>query len=313
MTLRQIECFLAVADHLSFTKAAAHLGLAQPPLSQHIRRLESEFGAPLFTRSHRRVNLTDVGRAFLPRARALAQQADIARSEIRAMAGLERAELRVGASGTLAAFLLPDLVAAYRERFASVSVHIEQHRSEPLLRRIEDGDLDVGLLRLPIRATELEITRLAGEPLYAALPPDHPRASDASLPIHALRHDAFIMCVDRREPFYTVVSDLCLASGFLPNVICAGAEYTTVFRLVGMGLGVSIASALATRLRVDPPPRFVPLADPGASIDTAIVTGPRSTRAEAADAFRALALRWHREGVVETQAGVSRPAARVPL
>lgn len=293
MNLRQIECFVAVAHHLSFTKAAIDLGMAQPPLSRHVRRLEAIVGAELFRRDKRRVELTDVGRAFLPRARVLLQQAQIARSEVTELVGLNQAELRVGASGTLAAFLLPDIVAAFSAIYPKVTVHIVQQRSEAVLRDVEEGRLDVGLLRFPLRATELEITKLDSEPLFAALPSTHAHADRQTLPISALRHDPFVMCVDRREPFYSVVSELCVASGFLPTVICAGAEYTTVFRLVGMGLGVSVSSELATRLKVDPSPAFVRLEDPDASITTVMVAKPKSERSEAAEAFRALVLKQH--------------------
>jgi LysR family hydrogen peroxide-inducible transcriptional activator len=291
VNLRQIECFVAVAHHLSFTKAAADLGIAQPPLSQNVRRLEESIGASLFHRDHRRVELTDIGRAWLPRATALLQQAQIARSEITEMVGLNRAELRVGASGTLAAFLLPDLVAEFRSVYASINVHIVQQRSEAILQRVEAGELDIGLLRHPLRSTELEMTRLSSEPLFAALPRAHACADRASIPIAALRDDPFVMCVDRREPFYSVVSELCVAAGFVPKVICAGAEYTTVFRLVGMGLGVSVASELATRLHVEPSPHFVRLEDPDAVITTVMVANPRAERSEAASAFRAMVLK----------------------
>lgn len=290
MNLRQVESFVAVAEHLSFTKAAADLGIAQPPLSQNVRRLERTIGAELFRRDRRIVELTDVGRAFLPRAKALLNQASIARGEVARMVGLGDADLRVGASGTLAAFLLPDLVTSFRQSHPNVAVTIAQQRSETILERVERGDLDIGLLRLPLRSTDLETTRLSSEPLFAAVPPEHAASERAEVSIADLRDDPFIMCVDAREPFYTVVSELCIAAGFVPKVICAGAEYTTVFRLVGMGQGVSVASALATRMQVDPAPTFVPLTDADARITTAVVAGPRAARSAVAEAFRAQVL-----------------------
>ncbi|MBA3891745.1 MAG: LysR family transcriptional regulator [Gemmatimonadaceae bacterium] len=291
MNLRQLECFIAVAHHLSFTRAAAELGMAQPPLSQHIRRLEAEFGVALFLRTNRRVELTDVGRAFLPRARSLIHQAQIARSEIVEMAGVHRGHLRVGASGTLAAFLLPELIAEFRGRYPKITVQIAQRRSEDILRMVETGELDIGLLRMPVGETPLETTKLGSEPLIAALPPTHPDRNELRIPLRALKREPFVLSVRKHEPFYSVVSDLCVAAGFVPNVICAGAEYTTIFRLVGMGVGVSVTSELASNLAVTPSPVFVRLDEPEAIITTVMVAKPHRERPEAAQAFHALALK----------------------
>jgi DNA-binding transcriptional LysR family regulator len=87
------------------------------------------------------------------------------------------------------------------------------------------------------------------------------------------------------------VTDLCSAAGFVPHVICAGAEYATVFRLVGMGVGVTVASELATQMRVTPSPVFLPLDDPAAIITTVMVAGRGTRQSTAAMAFRALVLR----------------------
>lgn len=296
MNLRHLECFIAVAHHLSFTRAAAELGIAQPPLSQHVRRLEAEFGVALFVRTNRRVELTDVGRAFLPRAMSLVHQAQIARSEIVEMAGIDRGHLRVGASGTLAAFLLPERIAEFRGRYPKINVQIVQRRSAEILRMVETGDLDIGLLRMPVGETPLEATKLGSEPLFAALPPAHPHRSERRIALGDLKREPFVLSVNKSEPFYSVVSDLCVAAGFVPNVICAGAEYTTVFRLVGMGVGVSVTSELATRLAVTPSPVFVRLDDPEAIITTVMVAKPYRERTDAAQAFHALMLKGQSQG-----------------
>jgi DNA-binding transcriptional LysR family regulator len=291
MNLRQLECFIAVAQHLNFTRAAEELGMAQPPLSQHVRKLEAEFGVVLFTRSKHHVELTEVGRAFLPRAKSLVYQAEVARYEVMEMAGLKRGHLRVGASGTIAAFFLPDVLTAYRSKYPNISLHIVQHRSETILGMVEAGELDIGLLRLPLKDTSLEVTKIGSEPLYAALPPNHRLAQQSTISLGCLHDEPFVMCVDKREPFYSVVSTLCASEGFIPNVICAGAEYTTVFRLVGMGMGVSISSELATNLRVEPSPVFTRLDNPDAIITSVMVAGPKNARSSAAQAFYATVLR----------------------
>lgn len=133
MELFQLRYFLAVAEHLSFTRAAKTLNLSQPPLSQQIKRLEDELGGELFQRSSRMVRLTDLGEAFLPRARSILLQTDDAAQEIRARTGLEKGVLRVGASGALAYHLLPLLIVEYRALYPNIDLHIVEHRTPHLL------------------------------------------------------------------------------------------------------------------------------------------------------------------------------------
>lgn len=261
MDMKQLRYFVAVAEHLHFSKAANTLGLAQPALSQAIRRLENELGVTLFERSSRSVRLSDMGQALLPRARSLLSHAATSEREIRELAGLQRTRLRVGASGTIAAFMLPDLLRSYRSRFPDPRLEIVQRRTEGVIALVESGELDVGIVRLPFRSTHLNVTPLRTENLFAVLPSNHPMAARKTLSVADLAQDPFIMCVSEAEPFYGVVMNLCAEKGFVPNVISAGAEYTTVFRLVALEMGVSIVSGLATKHVVDPAPAFVRVAD----------------------------------------------------
>lgn len=294
MNLKHLESFVAVAEHLHFTRAANALGVAQPALSQQIRKLERELGVDLFVRTSRNVELSEFGRALLPRARLVLRQVEVARSEVREIAGLTRGRLHVGASGTIAAFLLPDILARYRSLYPEIVLEITQRRSEATLDLVEAGTLDVGLVRLPFRPTSLDVTPVLTEPLYAALPPRHPLADRAELRLEDLEDDAFIMPAREEEPFYGSVLNLCAEAGFTPTVISAGAEYTTVFRLVGMGMGVSIISALGTHLQVEPTPAFVRIDAERAISPIVLVASPTEALPPSALAFRDLVLRWHR-------------------
>lgn len=294
MKLKHLEYFVAVAEHAHFTRAATKLKVAQPALSQQIQKLEQELGVKLFVRNSRNVELTEYGKALLPRARQLLHQAEVARDEIRQIAGLEHGYLRVGASGTIAAFLLPDMLAEYRRLYPGIVLEITQRRSEVTLELVEAGKLDVALVRLPFRPTGLDVTPVFTEPLYAALPPNHALAHADRLTLRDLRGDAFIMPVGESEPFYNVVMNLCVEDEFRPNIISAGAEYTTVFRLVGMGMGVSIVSELATQLRVTPSPSFVRVDNPKATSPIVLVAAPAANLSPASQAFCELALRWRR-------------------
>lgn len=289
MELFQLRYFVAVAEHLSFTKAAKALHLSQPPLSHQIRQLEDELGGDLFHRSSRMVRLTDLGEAMLPRARSILLQAEDAAKEIRARTGLEKGALRVGASGVLAYHLLPLLIAEYRAKYPNIDLHIVEHRTPQLLQDTERYEVDVALIRLPHDETKLSITVLREEALYAALPMSHPLAKEKKLKLRQLADESFILISNRSEPFHGLVLELCARESFQPNIICSGTEYATACRLAGLGVGISILSGMASKLHVEPMPAFVRIDDKLAVSPFGLLSRPFDELSQPAKAFYNLA------------------------
>lgn len=295
MELFQLRYFLAVAEHLSFTVAAKSLHLSQPPLSHQIRQLEAELGGELFQRSSRSVRLTDLGEAFLPRARSIVVQMEDAAKEIRARTGLEKGILRVGASGALAYHLLPLLIAEYRNLYPNIDLQIFEHRTPRLLEAAERHEIDVALIRLPHDQTKLSITILRDESLLAALPPNHPLANQDSIKLRQLADESFILISNRSEPFHNLVLQLCRNQSFQPNIICSGTEYATACRLVGLGVGVSILAEMGSKLHVDPSPAFVRIDDSNAVSPIGLLSRPYDELSQPAKAFFTLAIALSRE------------------
>lgn len=290
MELFQLRYFVAVAEHLSFTQAAKALHLSQPPLSFQIKQLEEELGGELFHRSSRIVRLTDLGEAFVPRARSILNQADDAAKEIRARAGLEMGLLRVGASGALAYHLLPLLIVEYRSLYPNIDLQIVEHRTPQLLEAAERHEIDIALIRLPHDRTKLSITVIREEALVAVLPKSHPLANEPSVKLKQLADEKFILISNRGEPFHNLVLQLCTRESFMPNIICAGTEYATTCRLVGLGVGVSILSEMGCKLHVEPAPAFVPIDDEMAASPIGLLSRPFDELAQPAKAFFTLAV-----------------------
>lgn len=289
MELFQLRYFLAVAEHLSFTRAAKAIHLSQPPLSQQIRRLEEELGGELFRRSSRSVRLTDLGEAFVPRARGILLQTDDAAKEIRARTGLEKGTLRVGASGSLAYHLLPLLIAEYRALFPNIELHIVEHRTPQLLAAAEQHEIDIALIRLPHDKTKLSTTVLRKEVLVVALPKSHPLASEKTVKLKQFANEPFILISNRSEPFHNLVLQLCASQSFMPNIICSGTEYATACRLVGLGVGISILAEMGCKLHVEPSPVFVRIDDKKAVSPFALLSRPFEELSQPAKAFFKLA------------------------
>lgn len=290
MNLAQLRYFVEVAETLSFTKAAARLGVSQPPLSQQIRRLETEIGGKLLTRTSRQVRLTDLGEALLTRARRILAQVEDTQRELGERVGLRRGRIRVGASGALASHLLPELLSDYQRSCPGVEVHVLERRTRALLEAIEECRLDVALIRWPHPRTELPAMQLTVESMIAVLPRTHPKAGAEWVRLGDLRNDPFVLLADMDEPFAHRVLELCAAEGFTPNIICAGAGFLTCSRLVGMGVGVSIISKMASKIVIQPEPSFVPLHCEGANSPVVLVTRPRNEWGPAATAFVELIL-----------------------
>lgn len=285
MELYQLRYFLAVAEHLSFTRAARALNLSQPPLSQQIRRLEAELGGELFVRDTHSVRLSDLGAAFVPMARRILGEVSDAAAEIAAMTRLEKGRLRVGASGALAYYLLPQLLWRFRAEHPGVAVEIVERRTSELIGLCENNQLDLALVRLPHEKTHLETLLLANEPLMLALPPGHRLAKEDAVPMSALAGEPLILIAQPGEPFHRLVTDMCAAAGFDADIVCSGATYATAARLVGMGMGVTVLSGMSRHLKVEPMPVFVPLAEQPAESGIGLMGHPRAELAAPARAF----------------------------
>lgn len=145
MELRHLRYFSAVAQMLSFSKAAVQLGISQPGLSHQIRQLENEIGAPLFDRFGRKIRLTSAGRLFLSHANSTLQAADYAKAEMAEFLGMETGVLRIGAIQSFNTYLVPPVVAEFRRKAPKVKVQMFEMTGPDLEAQLISGDLDVGI------------------------------------------------------------------------------------------------------------------------------------------------------------------------
>jgi DNA-binding transcriptional LysR family regulator len=253
LPLPQLHAFVVLAEELHFGHAAARLGIAQPPLSQQIRRLEEKVGHPLFHREPGRVTLTAAGRELLPAAqRALADLADglaAARSAGSGATGL----LRIGFAASLALTVLPGLLRAYRERFPDVRLDIREMTSSPQLTALREGAIDIGLLREPPDdEAEFGFRVVLREPFVAVLPSGHPLAARQAVPLASLADAPFVLLPRAVGPqLHDRIVGLCEEAGFTPRIAARAVEWQTMCALVQAGLGVTLAPASIRRIRLD--------------------------------------------------------------
>jgi DNA-binding transcriptional LysR family regulator len=189
LDLRLVEYFVAVAEELHFGRAAARLHIAQPSLSQQIRRLEEQLGVTLLERTSRRVELTPAGEALLREGRTTVNHARRAVQAVRAAA---HERITVGFYGSAASELLPQALSAFAERHPGIEVTVRELLMGSVA-EILDGRVDVAFTRLLPEQTEVEVEVIAHEPRVAALPAAHPLATRGSLKFADLRHESFIV------------------------------------------------------------------------------------------------------------------------
>jgi DNA-binding transcriptional LysR family regulator len=240
MELRQLRYFAAVAGHRHFTRAAEELHVAQPALSQQIRRLERELGLDLFVRSTRRVSLTEAGELLLPRALRVMAELDDARAELEQLTGLVRGRVSVGAI-PLAPLDLPGMLAEFRGRYPGVAVYMREETLNGMLALLRSDELDLGFAFADDQTAGPDIAteRLFDEELVVATAPSHRLAARKRLRLEELAGEPLISF--RRDSALRRTADAALAAaGVEAESAFETIELETMRGLVARGLGVTV-------------------------------------------------------------------------
>ena len=250
--LRHLRYFVAVAEELHFGRAARRLNLAQPPLSQQIRKLEEIVGHQLFLRTSRAVKLTSAGEALLDRARHTLRRIGDDLEEVRSVGRGEVGFLKVGFIGSAMLTRLPGILGGYRRRFPNVNLQLHEFHTSGVIRAILDGALDIGFLRDSGPVDGLHLIPLFSEPFIAVVPRRHPLAKRKTLTGAELRNEAFVLFTPlASQRAYDKTAAICEAHGFRPRVVQEAPQWLTILRLVGAGLGVTIAPACVEKIATE--------------------------------------------------------------
>lgn len=243
MDVRQLTYFVAVAEEGHFGRAADRVHIAQPPLSQQIRKLEDELGVRLFDRTSRKVSLTRAGEALYERATDILARVAAAEEHLKAMASGRRGTLGVGFVGPAMDSRLPDAVRAYRESNPDVELTLRQLSTISQLEEVQDGRLDVGFVRLfDEKPLALERRLFLQEEYVLALPRSHRLAADSG-PIHLadLADEPWIIFPRESGPkLYDSIMDACRKVGFSPRIVQETLGKMTTAALVAAGMGISL-------------------------------------------------------------------------
>ena len=250
LEIRHLRYFVAVAESLHFGRAAKRLGIAQPPLSQQIKRLEEILGVPLFERSSRRVSLTDAGAALLEESRNVFRALETASTRAKRAAAGEVGTLRVTFADSIMFQGLPGIIRAFHRDYPNVRLVLEELSSGAQLRALQAGDLDVGFIRNPEPDPSLRTEVVLTEPLLVALAASHPLAGEGpDIRLGDLTGEDFVLFPREVAPgLFDQIIGLCRDVGFAPRVAQESRELPTTVSLVEAGIGISILPAAISRV-----------------------------------------------------------------
>src|SRR5437879_3485630 len=240
MNLRQLECFVAVVDEGSFTRAARAIGIAQPSLSQHIRALEEELNGRMIERLPRGIALTPAGRSLIPEARAAARAVERGRRGARAALALEGGELEIATVLSMAVGLLPRYIRIWHERYPDIGIRLHEFRHRSLREdAVEQGIADFAIGPMPVRAWEGPLAVIAWEEFVIVVPPADPLAGRRSIRLEELADREWVL-YHPDHGLAGILEETCRRAGFTPRGSVRTSQAEGAARLASAGLGPAL-------------------------------------------------------------------------
>lgn len=244
MELYQLAYFIAVAEHRNFTRAAERLHLAQPALSQQMKNLESELGAPLFVRSRKATVLTQAGEVLLAKARNLLADATAAKQAVADVANLKRGKLVLAAIPSISGRWLPPALRRFRQAYPQIELILKEGSSDEVSTMIDTAQAEIGFLQFPTDNKRFAAGLILSEAFVVLLPRSHDLARSRAISLTQLADEPFVLYKGKAKE---VVLNTCRDLGFEPTVACESGELETVRSLVAAHLGVAVLPELAVQ------------------------------------------------------------------
>ncbi|WP_146553458.1 LysR family transcriptional regulator [Rummeliibacillus sp. SL167] len=240
MELRQLRYFVAVAEREHISEAAENLHVAQSAVSRQIANLEEELGIELFERVGRNVKLTPIGKTFLEYTIAALQAIDFAKKQVDEYLNPEKGTIKIGFPSSLASFLLPTVISAFKKEHPNVSFHLRQGSYRYLINAVKQRELNLAFLGpVPARDDAINTKILFTENIAALVPASHQLATKEEIQLADLRNEGFVLFPDGYI-LNKVVVEACKSVGFSPKISSEGEDMDALKGLVAAGIGVTL-------------------------------------------------------------------------
>jgi DNA-binding transcriptional LysR family regulator len=290
MELRHLRYFVAVAEELHFRRAAERLHVAQPAVSEQVRKLEDELGVRLLNRTQRSVSLTDAGAAMLDEARRVLHQADRAMAVARDTSASAATRLRVGYLPDSLPTVVPRALQELGRTMPNIQVSLETGAARNLIEEVRSGRLDAAVVSLPAPTAGLQRTLLGSQSAVVAMPVMHANATDATIDLERLAPERIVLLPREANPaFHSSVAAMCHGAGLSPTFVeIAEPRVENVLLAVAAGAGPAILPESVVERYATPGVRFVVLDGAPPALQNAVLTHPDDESLATAGFLRAV-------------------------
>lgn len=247
MEVAQLRALVMIRREGSFTRAAERLYVSQPALSQQIKALEQELGAPLFVRHGRRNQLTTVGEIAVARAEQVLFQLEQLQHEVNELRTLQRGQVRIGTSDTICLYLLPPVVQTFRQAYPQIDIHLTNRPSQEVVALLQAGAIDFGIVTLPVQGQGSATTFLCNRQDVAVCAPDHPlaeRAADTVVLSLAALAEHPLLLLEQGTTSRAFLDQIFMQAGIVPQALELGS-IEVLKRYAEIKLGVAIVPEMA--------------------------------------------------------------------
>lgn len=247
MDVRQLRQFIAVAEELNFRKAAERLGIAQPPLTAAIKKIENEIGVRLLDRTNRISGLTDAGEVFLEESRRTLEQLSKAIQLAREAEHGKMTVFRLSFVDSAAGHILPKIVHTLRLIFPRVDLDLTEAATIEQLRDLKEGRIDAGIVALPItQSGKVRLSKIFIDKMVIALPSTHRLATLQEIRLSDLEADEWII-FSIHQALHDLIVKACMKAGFVPRIAQRARQIQTALGLVAAGVGVALIPRSSAR------------------------------------------------------------------
>lgn len=251
MDIRSLRCFLAVADELHFGRAATRLNMSQPPVTQHIQKLEQQLGARLFDRNRRSVKLTPGGTALRAEATRILAQLDEAAFIVKRAGRGDIGRLRIGFAATAFLAGAGEIYQEVRAKLPGITETWIELASTEQVEALKNDQIDLGFARTPLEHPGLDSIAVARHSFLLALPATHKRARARAVKLSSFAAETFVLSPRETAPgFHDVVISTCHAAGFSPRISYHARHLFTILNLVSIGAGIALVPEFMAKLNI---------------------------------------------------------------
>ena len=258
---RDIQSFIDVANHNSFTKAAEYSYLSQPSLSKAVKKLEAELHVELIERSTRHLRLTDAGQIVYQQGKKLIETLEEMKMLLDELSNLATGEIKMGVPPLIGTLFFPSIARMFHQNYPNVKLELIELGAKVIEQLVEEGEIDIGIVVLPVDESVFHIHPFITEEFVLFIHRDHPIAQKQTVSVHELKDEPFIL-FSKNFKLHDYIINTCKNAGFTPIVSYESSQWDLILELVSSKLGITLMPKMIFHKQNSPNITIVPLKDP---------------------------------------------------